>query len=90
MSQDFVGKRRQKKRYFLPLDFPQQKRSSRSSCGEVNASLRKMSEPCRFRQGKGYGACDDAQGLGKALPNKIPHRQICTLSQIWSRGRILL
>ena len=29
-----------------------------------------MSEPCRFRQGEGYGACDDAQGLGKATPQQ--------------------
>ena len=33
-----------------------------------------MSEPCQFRQDEGYGACDDVQGLGKALPNKIPRK----------------
>ena len=31
-----------------------------------------MSESCRFRQRERYGACDYVQGLGKALPNKIP------------------
>ncbi len=29
-----------------------------------------MSELCRFRQGEGYGACDDVQGLGKATPQQ--------------------
>ena len=29
-----------------------------------------MSEPCRFRRGEGYGACDDVQGLGKATPQQ--------------------
>ena len=29
-----------------------------------------MSEPCRFRQGERYGACDDVQGLGKATPQQ--------------------
>ena len=29
-----------------------------------------MSETCRFWQGERYGACDDAQGLGKATPQQ--------------------
>ena len=29
-----------------------------------------MSSLCRFRQGEGYGACDDVQGLGKATPQQ--------------------
>ncbi len=29
-----------------------------------------MSELCRVRQGEGYGACDDVQGLGKATPQQ--------------------
>ena len=69
-SQDFVGKRRQKKRYFLPLDFPQQKRSSRSSRGEAIASLRGANEFSPLGGNERYGACDDVQGLGKATPQQ--------------------